>query len=455
MAEVKKDKRSWYRLDNAALIFPASLRKNWSNAFRISFSFIDPVDPAILQEAAEALRKRFPSVFVRLERSMFWYYLQEIEETPKVREDTYQPLVRMDRESISQCAIRVLYYRERMAVEFFHSVTDGTGGLIFAKNLAAEYVRRRYKVDVPNECGLKDLSQPPTEEELEDSFQKNAGAVSAPRDDLNVYRYKGTPEAVPYLHVTCGVMDAEAVHQRAKSMGVTITAFLTAVLIQCLLDMQAEEVPRRRKRKMIKVQIPVNLRQLYHSETMRNFVAVANVGVDPRMGEYAFEELAKIVYHQMQLLITAKNMSAIFRPNVVSERNALIRIVPLFMKNIIMRIVFDAVGENVSCLSISNLGNVKVPEAMAPYLTRAEFVLGPQSTAPYNCSASSINGRMFVNIVRNTEEPELERRVFTKLVQMGFHVKIESNGGPTPHPLLERIHEEQGETARSGEAGNS
>ena len=34
------------RLDNAALIFPAAQRRHWSNAFRISFSFADPVDPA-------------------------------------------------------------------------------------------------------------------------------------------------------------------------------------------------------------------------------------------------------------------------------------------------------------------------------------------------------------------------------------------------------------------------
>ncbi|MBQ4186301.1 MAG: hypothetical protein II642_00310 [Firmicutes bacterium] len=439
MAKETKHKRSWYRLDNAALIFPASLRKNWSNAFRISFSFTDPVDPDILQEAAEALRTRFPSVFVRLERSMFWYYLQEVDETPKVREDTYQPLIRMDRAGIKKCAIRILYYRERMAVEVFHSVTDGTGAMVFAKNLAAEYVRRRYHVNVPNECGLKDLSKPPTAEELEDSFQKYAGPVSAPRDDLNVFRYKGTPEDVPFLHVTCGVMDAEAVHQKAKSMGVTITAFLTALLIECLLDMQAEKVRKRHKRKMVRVQIPVNLRQLYGSETMRNFVAVANIGVDPRMGDYTFEELTKIVHHQMQLSITAKNMSAIFTPNVVSERNPLIRIVPLFLKNIIMRMVFDAVGENVSCLSISNLGNVQLPKEMAPFVTRAEFVLGPQSTSPYNCSATSVNGRMFFNIVRNSVEPELERRVFTKLVKMGLHVKIESNGGPVQRPLVEQL----------------
>ena len=68
----------WMRLDNAALIFPAAQRKHWSNAFRLSFTFRDPVDPALLQQALDHVAPRFPSVCVRLRRSTFWYYLEEV-----------------------------------------------------------------------------------------------------------------------------------------------------------------------------------------------------------------------------------------------------------------------------------------------------------------------------------------------------------------------------------------
>jgi hypothetical protein len=177
----------------------------------------------------------------------------------------------------------------------------------------------------------------------------------------------------------------------------------------------------------VKVQIPVNLRRLYGGETMRNFVAVANIGVDPRLGDYTFEELVQIVHHQMELTITEKNMRAIFTPNVNDEQNRLMKIVPLGLKNLVMRMVFDAIGERVASLSLSNLGSVRLPEAMAPYVRRVEFVLGAQATAPYNCSVTSWQGKTYVNIVRNSVEPRLERAFFTALVQLGFHVRIESN----------------------------
>ena len=70
---------------------------------------------------------------------------------------------------------------------------------------------------------------------------------------------------------------------------------------------------------------------------------------------------------------------------------------------------------------------MQLPEEMAPFVERVEFVLSPQSTAPYNASVTSWNGRTFLNIVRNTVEPRLEEKVFTSLVRMGFHVTIESN----------------------------
>ena len=420
-------KLRWMRLDNAALIFPAALRRHWSNAYRISFSFIDPVDPALLQRALDHTAPRFPSVCVRLRRSAFWYYLEELSEAPAVCADGCQPLYGMTMRDVRRCAIRVLYYRDRMAVEYFHAVTDGTGAMVFAKTLAAEYVRLRYGAAVPSACGIKDLHEAPRESELVDSFWEHAGPVAAPRDERHVYRLRGTPEPDRFLHVTTGVLDSGALYEMARAQGVSVTTFLCALLLQSLLEIQAEDQPVRRRRRHVKVQIPVNLRQLYGGETMRNFVAVANIGADPRLGDYSLEELVKIVYHQMQLQITAKNMATIFTTNVRDEQNPLMKVVPLFLKNPIMRLVFDSIGESVACMSLSNLGRVELPEEMAPFVSRVEFVLGPQASAPYNVSCTSWAGKTYLNVVRNSREPRLEQKLFPAMVKLGLHVKIESN----------------------------
>lgn len=69
--------------------------------------------------------------------------------------------------------------QNRIAVEFYHALTDGTGGMVFLKSLLAEYIEQKYGVEIPNECGVLDRLTQPQEEELEDSFSKNAGSVSS------------------------------------------------------------------------------------------------------------------------------------------------------------------------------------------------------------------------------------------------------------------------------------
>ena len=137
-------KKQWYRLDNAALIFPAIIRKNWNNVFRVSVTLREPVDPDLLNRAIAALKPRFPTCFVRLRAGFFWYYLETVGEAPVAREDYAYPLTHMTKKELHTCCVRFLYYGNRIAAEFFHSVTDGTGGMTLLQNLTAVYLEMKY-----------------------------------------------------------------------------------------------------------------------------------------------------------------------------------------------------------------------------------------------------------------------------------------------------------------------
>ena len=136
-------------LDNAALIFPAIRRAEWVNVFRVSMTLKEDIDPRTLQRAVDHLKPRFPSVYVRLGSGLFWYFLEEVHAVPRVRQDYAYPLTHMGARELRRCCFRVLYYKNRIAVEFFHALTDGSGGMIFLKTLAAEYLRIKYGTVVP------------------------------------------------------------------------------------------------------------------------------------------------------------------------------------------------------------------------------------------------------------------------------------------------------------------
>ena len=92
-----------------------------------------------------------------------------------------------------------------------------------------------------------------------------------------------------------------------------------------------------------------------------------------------------------------------------------------------MKIMFSLVGEKKSCITMSNLGVVTVPQEMEPFVSRFDFTLGVQSTGCNNCGILSYKDKLYINLIRNIEESQLERLFFTNLVKMGIGVTVESN----------------------------
>ena len=198
-------------------------------------------------------------------------------------------------------------------------------------------------------------------------------------------------------------------------------------MMQALMNLQKEKERSFRKRKGIKLLIPVNLRQLFPSKTLRNFAMYTIPEIDPRLGEYTFDEICKVIQHKMGSEITPKHMSTVIATNVNDERNPLVRLIPLPVKNVVMKAIFDSVGERKSCLTLSNLGLVKVPASMEPYIQRFDFILGVQAAAPYNCGVVSYGDTVYVNFIRNIRDAELERHFYLVLRDMGVPVTVESN----------------------------
>lgn len=423
----RERKLRWLRLDNAAKIYPAARRQDWSNVFRLSVTLEERVDVPVLQSALDVTARRFPSMVARLRKGIFWYYLQQLEHAPTVSDEYSYPLTRMSNQEVRRCAVRVIAYENRIAIEMFHSLTDGNGALVFLKSLTAEYLQQKYGVHIPAEHGVLGRLEEPSEEELEDSFQKYAGAVSASRKENNAWRFWGTPEKDGWVNLTCFHIPVREALAKAHEYGVTLTVFMTAVIMEALQQIQSRMVPDVRRRKPIRVLIPVNLRRLFPSKTLRNFALYSTPEILPNLGTYSFREICDVVQHWLALENTPKQMSMKIEANVSSERAMIVKVMPLFIKNMVMKAVFDTVGERKSFLSVSNLGAVKLPAEMADYVQRMDFILGVQATAPYNCGIISYGDTMYMNFIRSIREPELEKAVGDVLRQLGVSFQVEGN----------------------------
>ena len=55
----ERKKMRWVRLDNAAKIYPAARRSNWSNIYRLSVTLREDVDTSILKSALDVTVRDF------------------------------------------------------------------------------------------------------------------------------------------------------------------------------------------------------------------------------------------------------------------------------------------------------------------------------------------------------------------------------------------------------------
>lgn len=415
----------WLRLDNAAKLYPAIQRKNWSSIFRLSVRLTERVDPEHLQDALAETLPRFPGFAVRMRRGFFWYYLEQNARTPHIQEDAVNPCRRMRWAENNGFLFRVCYYERRISLEVFHALCDATGGMAFLKTLLSRYevLQGRF---VPVADGIMDVDEAPHPGELEDAYAR--WATSRVREswrEPKAYQVRGTRAPYNMLYIITGELNLDKALEVAHGLEVTLTEYLAAVLIYALYRQQKSE--NRRREKPVKISVPINLRSFFPTRTMRNFSLYVNPGIHPEYGEYTLEEVALQVHHFMCLNVNEKRLNAQMAMNMSAERNKFLRVVPLFIKKAVMAMIFRRVGETQFTSTLTNMGAVQVPAELAQSIERFEMMLGPACTNRLNCAVVSFDGKLVVSFASTIVETDVQRLFFTQIVKHGIHVKIESN----------------------------
>ena len=414
----------WLKLDNAAKIFPGQNSKTWSNSFRVCYELKEKIDPAVLSRALEDIMPRFSCYDVRIRHGFFWFYLEKNENTPVIMPDIKNPCHRIKFKENGRFLFKVYYHGNRVAVDVYHVLTDGHGGAVFLSTLVARYLQLK-GISIPCEGFVLSLQDKNSEEELEDAFVKNATSKAKyKRADKFVYHAKGTRMPYHTVNITSGIIPFDKLHELSKAKNVTVTEFLAAVMLDVLCKKQRAE---KRKQKEVSIQIPIDLRRVYGSQTLRNFTICLRVKVDPNKGEYTFDELLEQVKYQLRLQKNEKELNMMITANMGIERNILVRALPLFVKNLGVGISFAFTAEQTTSSLITNLGYIDIPEEMREHIEKVVFMPAPGKVNSARCGVSTVNNNLCITFANVYEESDVEREFFTSFVKMGLHVKIESN----------------------------
>ena len=424
--KIKLHQRQWYKLDNAAKIFPGQNTSSYSNVFRLSATLKEKVDPVLLEKALEAVMPRFPSFDVRMRNGVFWHYLEKNPNSvPPVMPDSANPCIRIKWKENKGYLIRVFYYEKRVSVEFYHVITDGFGASRFFMTLLAVYLRLK-GADIP--CGgmVLDINERPAISEQEDAYLKFVKSkAKAKRVEKFAYQAKGKRLPKHLTTVTTGYMPVDVIKTKAKEQGVTITEYIAGLLVWVMYNLQKQE--RFDRQKNIGVQIPVNVRQFFKTDTLRNFMLCYSFQIDPKMGEYTFPEILKQLSLYIRYINNEKTVQSMMNGNAAIEKNPIMRIIPSVLKDFGINMLYRVTGEKATSSLISNIGAMQAPPEMSEHIDKMSLVLARGMVNAARCGAVSYNGTLALSVTNIYESTRVQREIFTTLVKLGIPVKIESN----------------------------
>ena len=416
-------------LDNSALIYPPTEAAFNANTFRISIDLKEAIEPERLKQAFEDLLKRCPYVNVTMKKGFFWYYLTPNPKDPIIHPEGSYPAGRFLFRENNGYLIRVLHASHRIALECFHALSDGIGVLELLKLLV-----ERYLASGGREVSFQgDLSfdEPAQAWESSDPFQtlydpRLPGYPSYPR----AYHYKGSGSYDERVKVISARMKSSDLKGAAKLHDLTIGQYLGAVFIHSLQELQLKEGRKMRRRKPIRISVPMNLRRLFDLKTMRNFTLFAVVGIEPNRGYYSFEEIAHHVRLQTALAQDKKALLSQIRRNVAGEHALALRFVPTMLKNPFFKLLSDHLGDQQYSGVISNLGHVALPGLLEELVERMDFHLSPGLLNKVVLSVIGYKDEVVLNFSSFfTTDTELERIYCERLIHDHVPVHIASNRG--------------------------
>jgi NRPS condensation-like uncharacterized protein len=419
-------------LDNSAIIYPPTVARYNTHTFRLSMDLSVEVLPERLLTALEHVVDRFPYFAVSLHRGFYWYYFLPNKAPLAVYPDAPHPCGYIHpKRSANGYLFKVRYTNRRIAVEYFHALTDGTGGLVFLKSLVAEYLKLS-GFDVEPDDQVKLPGSQVESEEAEDSFERFYRPLKSVFGfETSAFHMSSDGGLTDDVQVISARILIEDLKRVSASRNVTITEYLVAELIDAMQRVQEANISAPRRYKPIRISVPVNIRKVFGSKSLRNFTLFIVVGIDARLGHYSFDEILNQVMHQMRSEVNAKTLSKQVARNVAGRRNFAIRYAPLVFKNPLMKLLSDSYGDAIYSTTISNIGNVSLPKGMREVVDRLDFHLSPCKTNKVSCGAIGANGYLtwsFTSILR--ENTMFEREVLTALVEKGIPVEVATNREP-------------------------
>jgi NRPS condensation-like uncharacterized protein len=397
--------------------------------FRITATLKEPVRYSAIIEAVTITSKRFPYFSVSLGSGIFWHFLEFNDKPPRIQVEEEIPCTAFAVSRKNEPLYRVLIKGRRISVEFTHILTDGGGAMEYIKSLLYTYLTLSGKsVSSTGEIILPGTAI--SEEEFEDGYIKFFQKLPPPAKLVKAWHLPYRLNEKPRLRVLSAEVKVDEILEVSRKYKVSVTEYFVSVYFFSLQKIFNSVKGKRKKesRKVLRIEVPVNMRNKFPSRTMRNFSLFVLPEIDVRLGAYTFEEILRSVHHQLQIITDIKQISRFLSSNVSYEKLLIVRIMPLFIKKMVTAAIYRKLASMRWSGMVTNLGLVTLPGEMEDMVDSLELIpTPPNRKVKSGCALVSYKDKLRICFCNITQSRELEQYIFRHLSDAGIHVRILNN----------------------------
>jgi NRPS condensation-like uncharacterized protein len=403
------------RLDSTAIVHCALMNSGWINAYRITATMTEKVDPDALQQAMDSMIERYPTICSRIVKGFSWYHTETMESI-KVKPLDCGLLGSINHKDIYRQAINIMYDENRIILEAFHSVTDGHGAFTFLNSLLGTYGALLDGSLRPNTAKGSFV-----DEELEDGFLKygnttpNKG-IFAPVENPFFFEKQAKNKKID---ATVFKMKSSRIRQMAKENRCSMNDLLVAAMFKAVFRMPEAEG------KSVALTVPVNLRRFFDTPSLLNFSYLSTAAINRKEKHLSLRETAALIKSQLKEQNNEEYLRKAVSKIASISKNALMRNTPLFVKNFAIRFAM-LLGIEKTCMTVTNLGNVAamLPDAEG-HVRCVDVLLSPRRTSPYNCGIVSYNDEMHIILTHSLKEKALVKYLAKHMAELGIVFNME------------------------------
>ncbi|NLX94459.1 MAG: hypothetical protein GXZ02_11570 [Clostridiales bacterium] len=411
-----------FELDGAGIIYAVNNKKTWNRVIRFAAIMKENIQPEILARAISDVQKRFPTFFLQLDQDLFNYSLRTVTDTDILNKENEYPCGHIEAGSGNRPMFRVKYFKNRLSLETFHILSDGGGTMVFFRTLIARYLELQ-GFEVEKTDGVMDLNTTPTDAETEDSYKKVTceETKKISRSEPFAYQYR-QPKKENYFMLTHGFFRVDDIKQITKAKGVTVTEYLAALYTWALYE---NMLPANNK-KPIKLSVPVDLRNIFGSTSLRSFSLYVNTCTYPKEN-LSLDEMLTEITAQLREGLKKEKLAVRVVGNTTVQNTRAFRSIPLFFKKAILKLGYKLFGEKTMTSAFTNLGIVKIPPSMADHVDHFDCVAAGTLNIYINCAIATCNGVIDTIFSSRSESKDVQRTFFTFLAKQGVRVQVQSN----------------------------